>query len=285
MEATKLTFKHASGDVINIQTFDSNGVKVGEYNTLPAPNDATLVEAICDPTGNTTFQYIVVSGTAVSGSGQDGFNLKAVSVIDSSGGNPESWDYKVDVHAVLSDTDGSETLSAVTVTLPDGDHTVTLDGNGDGTITYNSSTQITDTSVFSASVTATETSNSDEATVEATENTYVFGDDSEGFMLDFDNVDQADLPKVDEIDLSASGEHILSNLSLEDFLAMTDDNTLKISGDDIITDSITGLTDNGWILADTSDPSTISETGYTTWTNAADTSVQLLIDDDIDVVS
>jgi VCBS repeat-containing protein len=83
---------------------------------------------------------------------------------------------------------------------------------------------------------------------------------------------------LDEIDF-VGGEHILSNLSLNDFIAMTDsDNILKITTDDT-TDQI-NLT-NDWV-EDTSPSAT--EAGYTTYTNASDASVQLLIDEDINVV-
>jgi VCBS repeat-containing protein len=99
---------------------------------------------------------------------------------------------------------------------------------------------------------------------------------------------------VDEIDLT-SGDHILSNLSVEDFIAMTDDdNTLRIegdSGDEIKLDM------TQWQVAtndsiDTGNPDAgidADNDGYVTYTNIdgvgglAEGSLQLLIDEDIDV--
>ena len=99
---------------------------------------------------------------------------------------------------------------------------------------------------------------------------------------------------VDEIDLT-SGDHILSNLSVEDFIAMTDDdNTLRIegdSGDEIKLDMTQWqVASNDAIDAGNPDAGIdIDNDGYVTYTNIdgvgglAEGSLQLLIDEDIDV--
>ncbi|MEA3499346.1 MAG: VCBS domain-containing protein [Campylobacterota bacterium] len=96
---------------------------------------------------------------------------------------------------------------------------------------------------------------------------------------------------LDEIDLS-SGEHILSNLSVEDFVAMTDDdNTLQIIADANDGDRIE-LASSEWKVANgtdsTGDPDSgvdqIAGDGFITYTDAATASMQLLIDDNIDDV-
>jgi len=104
---------------------------------------------------------------------------------------------------------------------------------------------------------------------------------SNDFDLNHDGtVDSGTPDSVDEIDLSV-GNHTLSNITLSDVLDITDgDNVLKITGDSA--DGVNDLANNGWVI-DTS-PS-VSETGYDTYTNVDDTSVQLLIDIDIPVDS
>ncbi len=97
---------------------------------------------------------------------------------------------------------------------------------------------------------------------------------------------------LDEIDIS-DGSHILSNLSVEDFIAMSDDdNTLKITGD---TGDTVQLNSDEWSLAeDHSGTGNIGHVdsdgdGFVAYTNSSDVggagaeSLQLLIDDDINV--
>ncbi|MDT8338620.1 MAG: cadherin repeat domain-containing protein [Sulfurimonas sp.] len=102
-----------------------------------------------------------------------------------------------------------------------------------------------------------------------------------GVLLDQNNDFEGDAPdSVDEIDLS-SGDYTLSNITLADVIDITDgDNVLKVTGES--GDSVNNLADNGWVL-DASP--TIAEEGYATYTNIADSSVQLLIDVDIPIES
>jgi VCBS repeat-containing protein len=93
---------------------------------------------------------------------------------------------------------------------------------------------------------------------------------------------------LDEIDLS-SGVHILSHLSVDDFLAMTDDDkTLKITstdGNDTIKLELTdtGVGSEHWYDTGTDVIDVDNGRTYSSFTNAADTSIQLLIDDSITV--
>lgn len=83
---------------------------------------------------------------------------------------------------------------------------------------------------------------------------------------------------VDVIDLS-TGDYTLSTITLADVIDITDgDKVLKITGDS--GDGINDLAGNGWIL-DTSP--TVVESGYNTYTNISDSSVQLLVDVDIPI--
>ncbi len=293
VDSATITLTHAYNDHPFVRAYDANGVFINTFTLSgPPPSHEGDVELEVNPSGNTMVQYLILSATNSSGSGALGFSLKGIEVGDPANAQPESWDYKVDVHAVLSDTDGSETLSNVVVTLPDSTtQTVTLDGNGDGSVTYNSDTQITDTSVFSASVTATEGSNNDEATSEAIHNILSLVDDS---SLDFDNVlDDTDLPKVEEINLT-TGEHILSNINVSDVLAMTETdggiNSLRIEGD---TGDEIQLDNSQWDVHSTNgdsydgnaNPTDIDGNGdgYVTYVATSDLTVQLLINEDIDV--
>jgi hypothetical protein len=98
-------------------------------------------------------------------------------------------------------------------------------------------------------------------------------------LVDQNNDFEGDAPDlVDEIDLS-TGDYTLSNITLADVIDITDgDKVLKITGDS--GDGINNLAGNGWVL-DYSP--TVTESGYDTYTNIADSSVQLLIDVDIPI--
>ncbi len=102
-----------------------------------------------------------------------------------------------------------------------------------------------------------------------------------GTLVEQDNDFEGDEPdSVDEIDLSA-GDYTLSNITLADVIDITDgDKVLKITGGS--SDGVSGFAENGWVVDDT--PS-VSESGYTTYTNADDGSVQLLIDNDILIIT
>ena len=93
---------------------------------------------------------------------------------------------------------------------------------------------------------------------------------------DFEGDDEPD--SVDEIDLS-EGNYTLSNITLADVIDITDgDKVLKITGES--GDGVSGFAENGWVV----DGSPIvEEAGYVTYTNSADSTVQLLIDIDIPI--
>ncbi|UTJ05800.1 tandem-95 repeat protein [Arcobacter roscoffensis] len=89
---------------------------------------------------------------------------------------------------------------------------------------------------------------------------------------------------LDELDLD-SGEHILSNFTLEDFVALTDeDNSLRILGDEA--DSIKLETSQNWEPKLNTDGSTYKDADgfqvYTT-TNTQDEVLKLLIEDSVTV--
>ena len=212
-----------------------------------------------------------------------------------------AYSYTLDVEASLTDTDGSETLSDVTVNnLPagvtlaggagvidhqDGNYSIDLDANGVASVDIVSSGDALDVNEISAikgSVTATETDGGDTATTEATANKgdsiefnevddtlVVYGD----LDLDFSDDNMKELSGISKIDLT-DGSHDVE-LSLDKVLEMTDsDNELEITGD---TDDKLDVDTTGWTeTGDTTDDV------YTYNNDTSDSSITLTVDDQID---
>ncbi|MCK5294843.1 MAG: hypothetical protein KAJ49_09335, partial [Arcobacteraceae bacterium] len=177
---------------------------------------------------------------------------------DNSNTEATTYSYDITLNAGLTDTDGSEILSDITIdNIPDGttidgltpnsdgSYTVTADENGDATVTLTSNSEIVedDLSGITASVTSTET-NGDTSTVivnddadlesmgEITNDEFTF--DNDDFDLNFDNLDFDDtsLTEINTIDMS-DGDHEMTNIDINDVMDMTgESNTLTIFGDD-----------------------------------------------------
>ncbi len=225
-------------------------------------------------------------GGYYKGSGWEGDDTFTVTVTDSNGNTITTENYS---------PDGNVTNMAVSfdITVPDdGEFTVKFQSAN----TVDSGAQVESWSVDNFEI------------VGADRQVLTFDDSSEGeidmaALLDQGNdfedeggnsVSTPD--SVDDIDLT-SGDHILSNLSVEDFIAMTDDdNTLKIkgdSGDEINLDmSQWKVADNDAVDVGNPDAGIDADSdGYVTYTNidpvggAAAESLQLLIDENIDVNS
>jgi hypothetical protein len=98
-------------------------------------------------------------------------------------------------------------------------------------------------------------------------------------LVDQNNDFEGNAPdSVDEINLS-TGDYTLSNITLADVIDITDgDKVLKITGD--AGDGVNNIAENGWVLDESP---MIEEAGYVTYTNSADSTVQLLIDIDIPI--
>ncbi len=163
---------------------------------------------------------------------------------------PLSYEYEIALNANLTDTDGSESLSNITLNnIPngatisdvngdtisandDGSYTVAIDENGDATITLSADTQIDQNNLDSitSSVTSTESDGGNSSTVSATEDTFTM---ENSMNLDFDSlVDNNELSNLEAINLD-SGDQSLTNIDINDVLNLTDeDNVLTILGDD-----------------------------------------------------
>jgi len=225
------------------------------------------------------------------------------------------FEYNISLSASLTDTDGSETLSDITIdNLPDGatlsgdnvtdngdgTFTVSADADGNANVTLSSDTELSsdDLSGITSSVTST-TDGGDTATVEVTDDSIssIDGGDSGEFSfahgeghgfgfgdemhLDFDSID-AD--NIDTLDLGeGDANHIdVSNLDINDVLNMTDeDNTLTILGDE--GDTVSLDTDT-WSQGDcvTDDDGNTFNTFTSTSTDGID-EIQLMIDSHVQV--
>lgn len=113
-----ITFKHAANDVIGWEVYDSDHRLVASGETPEYQNDGEHLYTI-DPSGNKSFSYIVIHGTSQSGSSQNGFNIKNITTqgcVTQAG----YYEYALALSAALVDTDGSETLSSVSLSnLPE----------------------------------------------------------------------------------------------------------------------------------------------------------------------
>lgn len=221
--------------------------------------------------------------------------------------------YKYDLSLAATLADGNETLSDVTLTNmpsnitlkdsngvdiaqnPDGSYSVTLDGNGDSTVTIYSDTQLnpTATSQITASVTSTDGTDTATTTIGGSgDETVVYesGDMVDGGVgydtitvstdASLDNLDFAKLDNIEEIDMSNSGMNAINNLSLNDVLDMTDtDNTLVIKGDDGV-DTVNSVDTTGWTQSAKTDDGTNTTYEYTNDTTSD--SITLIVEDQID---
>ena len=283
--------------------YDENRVEVatGEFITSNVSLDLVI-----NP--NITFRYVAFDAGNVTGTNNSdsnsGFYVNPVSItigeITQMIVNEPTYTYAVDIHAALTDTDGSESLGYVTVDrLPEGAALAASDGvtfnSGTGTYTIDLSKAV-DLAIVSsspldpsainditASVTSTENNGGDSATTTTTAHLEVNGDgdtingseydDFIHFGPDTDNiyagagddiiefnsqattVDGGDgrdtlliedgvsinfvdvaahATSIEVIDLGTT-DKVLSNITLNDVLNMTDGNnfgTLRIDGTD-----------------------------------------------------
>ena len=215
--------------------------------------------------GNTTVTYKATGDVTI---------LKNVENISfggedaNTGSESTYYEYPISLNSALSDTDGSETLSNITLNnIPqgavlkdsdnneispnaNGSYTIQTDDNGNANVTLVSQSEIaqSDISDITASVTSTEnmgtpndTSDDDTSTVIVNENgdldvsgtingtTFSLGNND--IDLNFDNINIDASIDVNTIDIT-QGDHDIQNLSIEDVLNMTGvDNKLTILGD------------------------------------------------------
>jgi len=173
-----------------------------------------------------------------------------------------SYEYTIDLSANVTDTDGSETLSAITIAnLPegttlkdmtpneDGSYTVEVDENGNADVTLVSNTQLDTSSLngITASISATETNSGDVSTVTVNENGIVdiqagSGDDTiEMNSADVENTNIDGGEGEDTLSILDEGEINLDldNISSIETIDMTNnqENNLNLDLQDMLQDS------------------------------------------------
>ncbi|WP_151948947.1 VCBS domain-containing protein, partial [Aliarcobacter butzleri] len=158
------------------------------------------------------------------------------------------YKYDISLSAQLTDTDGSEELSNVTIknipvgsilyngevneankltANPDGSYTVKVDANGEAKLSLTSESEISQDKLDDVQVSATSTDKSTDGTSEVSQ---AISFDGSG-DIDLSNLKNV-ITELKEINLENGKENKLS-LTLDDVLKLSgDDNTIKITGDD-----------------------------------------------------
>ena len=200
--------------------------------------------------------------------------------------------FKVDISAALTDTDGSEKLSDVTLkNIPegsklfgadkqeilansDGSYTVKVDETGKAKLTLESQDKLSEDELNSikASATSTENSNDDSATTTVSQNL--------GKDIDLSGLTSIlEEQKTGDIDLSKNGSQDKLTLTLDDVLKLSgDDKQIKITGDEF--DSVAFKNEDGkaW-----KQETSITENNKTfdVYTNSGDSTVQVKVEQPI----
>ncbi|RXI28349.1 hypothetical protein, partial [Arcobacter ellisii] len=196
-----------------------------------------------------------------------------------------SYEYDISLDALSTDTDGSETLSDVSVNIGGETIIIPLDENGHGEYLYTSDDQIPKDSI-EASVISTESNGGD------TFETFAYVDSNDGVDtlrltggsdIDFSTVDTSNIKDIEQIDLSRdSDSNYLTKLSFSDVVEMTDsggDSILRIMGDS--SDSVSLVSDSGiWSSVGTQN---IDSIDYNVYSNSEDTSYKVLIQNTIQI--
>ncbi|MCT7590312.1 VCBS domain-containing protein, partial [Aliarcobacter butzleri] len=224
-------------------------------------------------------------------------NFESISFDDKTFGVKEEtstvFKYDISLSAQLTDTDGSEKLSDVTLkNIPEGSklfgadgkeinakdngtYTVKVDENGEAKLSLTNEKEVSDTDLNSikASATSTENSNGDTATSTV--------DNILGTDINLDNLSNI-INGNGEINLANNkAENI--NLTLDDVLKISgEDNTIKISGDKF--DSVTfknTVGDDGKENAWSKTEGTGADKGYDIYMNSGDPTVQVKVEQPI----
>ncbi|MCT7588951.1 VCBS domain-containing protein, partial [Aliarcobacter butzleri] len=206
--------------------------------------------------------------------------------------------YDITVNAQLTDKDGSEELSNVTIknipngsTLyngevneanklnanPDGSYTVKVDANGEAKLSLTSESEISQDKLDDVQVSATSTDKSTDGTSEVSQ---AISFDGSG-DIDLSNLKNI-ITELKEINLENGKENKLS-LTLDDVLKISgEDNTIKISRDKF--DSVTfkdTIGDDGKENAWSKTEGTGADKGYDIYMNSGDPTVQVKVEQPI----
>ncbi|WP_157353055.1 immunoglobulin-like domain-containing protein, partial [Aliarcobacter butzleri] len=228
-------------------------------------------------------------------------NFESISFDDKTFGVKEEtstvFKYDISLSAQLTDTDGSEKLSDVTLkNIPEGSklfgadgkeinakdngtYTVKVDENGEAKLTLTNENEVSDTDLNSikASATSNEVNENDEVTDSATSTV----DNILSTDINLDNLSSI-ISENGEINL-ANGKAENISLTLDDVLKISgEDNTIKISGDEF--DSVTfknTVGDDGKENAWSKTEGTGADKGYDIYMNSGDPTVQVKVEQPI----
>ncbi|MCR1816349.1 hypothetical protein, partial [Aliarcobacter butzleri] len=201
--------------------------------------------------------------------------------------------YDITVNAQLTDTDGSEKLSDITLkNIPEGSklfgadgkeidandngtYTVKVDENGEAKLSLTNENEVSDTDLNSIKASATSTENSNQDSATSTVDNILSTD------INLDNLSSI-ISENGEINLANSKAENIS-LTLDDVLKISgDDNTIKISGDKF--DSVTfkdTIGNDGKENAWSKTEGTGADKGYDIYMNSGDPTVQVKVEQPI----
>jgi hypothetical protein len=272
----------ANGEVI----FYSDGNEVGR---------TILIDGEHSYSNSTLFNSFEIIHTGTAGNGSSAIHIDAYEATIMEEAEPytkeidnvvTSYEYDISVDASSTDTDGSETLSDVSVNIGGQTVLIPLDDNGHGEYTFVSENQISKDSI-EASITSTESNGGD------TYETNIQVDSSDGIdtlkllggsEIDFSTIDNSNIKDIERIDLATDvNSNSLIKLSFTDVVDMTDasgERILKIIGDSSDNVSLVDSSSGVWSSSGTE---SIDSIDYNVYSNSEDSTYKVLIQNTIQI--
>jgi len=212
-----------------------------------------------------------------------------------------TYTHTITLNAGLTDTDGSETLSDITLNnIPsdatikdssgneisantDGSYTIPTDVNGDATVTLSSPNPVEDVVLNNITSSVTSTENNGGDTSEITVNS---GNDGIT-TVSFDDEDSIDLSTVqvggEDVNLIDMDNDSVNHVDLDSIIDITDDdNDLVFVGDD--GDIIDFGTSEEWTKSEGTKEVEGVDGDFTEYVNTSNPDVSVFVNDDIDVI-
>ena len=259
-----------SGNTSNVNQVTAMSISLFNFDSdLGNSNPDSLLIEITDVDGGT--QTIDLKNADLTNDSYviQSSNGKAMTNIDFTAGSTSSYKLGIDSITQIDYNGDFEMQLDYTIT----DDTDSDSDNGTATIKFDGNNTVTGTSADEFIIYDSNDTLNDAGT----------GTDSlildSGISLDFDNV--SGLSNFENIDLSQTGNHSLSNLEIQDVIDMTDsNNVMKLLGD--AGDSVTLKNGNGGNWEDTGTDENIDGQSYDLYSKTGDNSaVTLKIDQDI----
>ena len=281
------SYKVDLGESVSSVNINVSKVENGEVRLF---NGSTIVGAVAitstsaSYSGNSEFTSFEVVNLAGQGKGTAAFKFDSYSVES----NNTNDSYEMKISAKLTDTDDSESLSNVSLdasTFPEGAKLFDLSGNeliavngkydigldkdGKANIKLEGPKDF-DTDGIQANAISTDTPTDGS---EAVSNAISFAG---GGDIDLSNLEN--IVNLKEINLENGQKNDITDLKLDDVLALSTDNKIKITGDEI--DSVTLKNEEGKTWQEGS-PVTEDSKTFETYTNSGDSTVQVKVEQPI----